>query len=187
MSAPRRARILGLLVSGDHSPAGAKELCHVAVAATGLSGAGIMLLSDDRPGGSLGSTDEVSALMERLQFTLGEGPCVDAYRHDRAVMEPNLARPEVSRWPAFSGPAVAAGALAVFGFPIRVGAVRLGALNMYCDQPGPLSAEQHADLLVIADIVAEAILVLQADAEPGEIASLLKADGDFHNVFLSYS
>lgn len=185
MSAQRRARILELLVGDDHSPVGAKRLCHMAVAATGVTGAGILVMSDDRPGGSLGSlgsSDEVSALMERLQFTLGEGPCVDAYRHDRAVMEPNLARPELRRWPAFSGPAVDAGALAVFGFPIRIGAVRLGALNMYCDRPGPLTAEQHADSLVTAQVVAEAILVLQANAEVGEVASLLEAGGDFHHV-----
>ena len=139
-------------------------------------------MSKDRPGSSLGSSDDVSALMERLQFTLGEGPCLDAYHQDRAVVEPNLAAPEAVRWPAFTAPAIEAGALAVFGFPIRIGAVRLGALNLYRDRPGPLTTEQHADSLVTAQVVAESILVLQADAKPGQVADALEAGSDFHHV-----
>ena len=64
------------------------------------------------------TTDEVSALIEELQFTLGEGPCVDAYRRARPVVEPDLADPAVRRWP-FTPPAVHGGARAVFGFPLR--------------------------------------------------------------------
>jgi len=39
---------------------------------------------------------------------------------------------------------------AIFGFPFQVGAIRLGALNLYRDRPGPLSDDQHADALVMA-------------------------------------
>ena len=42
-----------------------------------------MLMSGDIPRGSLCTTDEVSHLIEELQYTLGEGPCVDAYRRTR--------------------------------------------------------------------------------------------------------
>src|SRR5207249_7772270 len=73
----------------------------------------------------------------------GEGPCVDACRQDRVVAEPDLADPVTRRWLAFTRPALRAGARAVFGFPLRVGTVRLGALNLYRDRPGPLSGEQH--------------------------------------------
>ncbi|MGB5758691.1 MAG: GAF and ANTAR domain-containing protein [Acidimicrobiales bacterium] len=152
----------------------------MAASATGMTGAGIMLMSDGGPRGSLCTTDEASDLIEQLQFTLGEGPCIDAYRQDRAVVEPDLAAPEVSRWPAFTGPAVESGVRAVFGFPIRVGAVRLGAVNLYRNRPGPLTAEQHADSLVTAEVLAEAILALQADAEMGQIARALEVDSDFH-------
>lgn len=147
-----------------------------------MTGAGIMLMSDDGPRGSLCTTDDVSNLLEQLQYTLGEGPCIDAYREDRAVSESNLAAPEVYRWPAFSPPAVESGVRAVFGFPIRIGAIRLGALNLYRDRPGSLTAGQHADSLVTAAIMAEAILGLQADAESGQIAQALEVDSDFHYV-----
>ncbi len=118
-------------------------------------------MSGDVPRGSLCTSNEVSALIEELQYSLGEGPCVDAYHQDCPVLEPNLAEPSSPRWLAFAGPAVDAGVRAIFGFPLQVGAVRLGALNSYRDQPA-LTDEQHADALVAADIVAQAILVLQA-------------------------
>jgi hypothetical protein len=55
----------------------------------------------------------------------------------------------MARWLAFSGPAIDAGVGAIFGFPLRVGAVRLGALNLHCDRPRALTDEQHADALVM--------------------------------------
>ena len=84
-------------------------------------------MSGDIPRGSLSSTNDVSQLIEELQFTLGEGPCVDAYQQDKVVAEPDLAEPVAERWPAFTPPALRAGVRAVFGFPLRVGTVRLGA------------------------------------------------------------
>jgi len=63
-----------------------------------------------------------------------------------------------------------------------VGAVRLGALNLYRDQPGPLTDDEHADALVMADLVAQAILVSQAKAPPGKLAAELEAGGDFQYV-----
>jgi len=148
----------------------------------GVSGAGIMLIAGDVPQGSVCTTDEVSALIEELQYALGEGPCVDAYHTERPVSEPDLSTPQTSRWVGFTGEAVEAGVRAVFGYPLQVGAVRLGALNLYRHTPGPLSADQHADALVMADIAAEAILGLQANAPSGKLAAELEAGSDFQYV-----
>jgi GAF domain-containing protein len=139
-----------------------------------------MLMSGEIPRGSLCTSDEVSHLIEELQYTLGEGPCVDAYRQDRVVAEPDLADPVTRRWLAFTPPAVAAGVRAVFGFPLRVGTVRLGALNLYRDRPGPLSGDQHADALVIADVAARWVLEAQAGAPLDAVAEELEIGADFH-------
>jgi GAF domain-containing protein len=93
-----------------------------------------------------------------------------------------MARPASPRWLAFSGPALDAGVRSVFGFPLHVGAVRLGALNLYGDRPGSLTDEQRADALVVADIAAQAILTLQANAPPGKLAAELEAGADFRYV-----
>ena len=155
-------------------------LCGVCPGIAGVTGAGVMLMSGEIPRGSLCSTDGVSQLIEELQYTLGEGPCVDAYQQDRVVAEPDLADPVTRRWPAFTPPALQAGARAVFGFPLRVGTVRLGALNLYRDCPGPLSGDQHADALVVADVAARWVLEAQAGAPVGAVAEELEAGADFH-------
>jgi hypothetical protein len=176
----RRIRILAQLV-GDTAPGlETKRICQVCAEVTDMSGAAIMLMSGDVPRGSLCTTDTVSALLEQLQYGLGEGPGVDAFLQDRPVLEPDLVHPASPRWLAFGGAAVQAGARAVFGFPLQVGAVRLGALNLYRDQPGSLTDDQHADALVLADVAARAVLVLQANAPPGDLAAELEAGADFH-------
>ncbi len=145
-----------------------------------MNGAGVMLMSGDVPRGSLCTTDAVSHLIEELQYTLGEGPCVDAFRKDEVVTEPDLAEPETRRWLAFTPPALEAGVRAIFGFPLRVGTVRLGALNLYRDWPSPLTAEQHADALVMADVAARWVLEAQAGAPSGALAAALEIGADFH-------
>jgi GAF domain-containing protein len=182
MSGARRLRILASLTSDPPSGEGSQRLCQVSAEVTEMTGAGIMLMSGDVPRGSVCTTDEVSTLIEQLQDALGEGPCVDAFTRDRPVLEPDLRDPELPRWPAFSGPALDAGVRAVFGFPLRVGAVRLGALNLYRAKPGPLSDDQHADALVMADVVAESILLMQSQAPPGQLAGELEAGADFQYV-----
>jgi hypothetical protein len=107
-----------------------------------VTGAGVMLMSGEIPRGSLCTSDGVSQVIEELQYTLAEGPCVDAYRQDTVVAEPDLADPVTRRWLVFSPPAAQAGARAVFGFPLRVGTVRLGGAELV---PGPArSAERRS-------------------------------------------
>jgi hypothetical protein len=126
------------------------------------------------------TTDEVSQLIEELQYTLGEGPCVDAHQQDKVVAEPDLADPVTRRWPAFTPPALQAGVRAIFGFPLRVGTVHLGALNLYRDLPGPLTGDQHADALVVADVAARWVLEAQAGAPVDMVAEELEVSADFH-------
>ncbi len=182
MAGERRLQILARLVERRAPGLETKRLCEVCAEVTDLTGAGIMLMSGDVPRGSLCTTDRVSARIEELQYSLGEGPCVDAYARDRPVVEPDLADPVTPRWFAFSPAAVEAGARAVFGFPLQVGAVRLGALNLYRDRPGSLTDDQHADALVAAEIAAQAILVFQADAPPEMLATELEAGAELHYV-----
>jgi len=162
---------------GDLGPT---RLCELCAQVVGVSGVGIMLMTNDESWGSV-SANPASALIEDLQHRLGEGPCVDAYRDNRTVREPELAHPATPRWPAFSPPAVEAGVRAIFGLPLRVGALRLGALNLYCDTPGALSADQEADALVLARIAAHAVLVLQVNAPPDRLAEQA-ARGGFDSV-----
>lgn len=179
MPGRRLQRILAEL-GGSGDAWSAARLCLACPGIVQVDGAGVMLMSGDIPRGSLCTSNEVSHLIEELQYTLGEGPCVDAYQTDQVVAEPDLAHPVARRWPAFSSPVLEAGVRAVFGFPLRVGTVRLGALNLYRARTGLLSPEQYANALVMADIAARWVLEAQAGAPADTVAAELEIGADFH-------
>lgn len=181
MPADRLLRVLSLLAHDDGTGQ-ATRLCDVGAEVTEMTGAGIMLMADDTPQGSVCTTNDVSALIEELQYTLGEGPCIDAHRQRTTVAEPNLAAPASLRWSTFSRSALDAGVRAVFGFPVSIGEVRVGALNLYRDRPGPLTDDQHADAVVLAGVAARSIIAMQAGAAPGTLAPALESSGNFRFV-----
>jgi hypothetical protein len=98
------------------------------------------------------------------------------------VLEPDLDEPDTLRWPAFSASAVEVGVRSVFGFPIRVGGARLGALNLHSTRPGLLKDEQYVDALILADVVARAILLTEAAALPAQVAAELQIESDYQSI-----
>jgi hypothetical protein len=154
------------------------RLCRACVELIPVRGAGIMLMDEDGNGSSLGLSDEATGIVEDLQFTLGEGPGIDAHARGRPVLGPRLEDPVGVRWPAFAPAAVSAGVLAAFGFPLQVGAVRLGSLDLYRDRPGALTPTQMADAIAMARIVTRAVIAVQANAGPGELADEMDNPGD---------
>jgi hypothetical protein len=170
MENDRRLRILSQLVGHDDSSV--DRLSDICMNLTGMNGVGIMLRSVDTFLGSVGMTDAVSALIEELQFTLGEGPCIDAFNLEGPILEPDLAEPS-RRWLGFTPPVLDTGVRAIFSFPLQAGSVCIGALDLYRRQPGALSEDQHADALAIAGLVAEVVLAMQAQARPGRLAAEL--------------
>jgi hypothetical protein len=172
MTNDRRQGILRRIAASDDSSL--NRLCSVCMDMTATSGVGIMLRTGGVTRGSLGTTDAVSSFIEELQFMLGEGPCIDAYNLEMPIAEPDLADP-TSRWLGFTPPVFKAGVKALFAFPLRVGAVRLGSLDLYRDHSGALSDDQHADALIMADVVSRAVLTMQAEAPLGKLATQLDA------------
>ena len=151
----------------------ARGICDACVAGLPVTGASVVLTA----GGTataLASSDATAARIEDLQSALGEGPCSDACESGRSVREPDLAAPRGARWIAFTPAALAAGVAAVFAFPLRIGAVRLGALTLYRSRAGDLSGDQHVDAQKMADVVAHAVLAIQAQARPGTLSPELE-------------
>jgi GAF domain-containing protein/ANTAR domain-containing protein len=155
------------------------RVCAAAVALLSLSGAGLSLMVDGELRGTAGVSESGIAAVQELQLTLGEGPCVDAWRSMEPVLEADLAEPAQARWPAFAQAGVQAGVRAVFAFPLQLGAVALGVLALYRDRPAPLSDEELALGLVLAEVATQAILGLQAGAAPEQLHVLL-ADEPAH-------
>lgn len=149
------------------------RLCAECLAALPISGAGVALMTSGGPTGVvLGATDERAKQLEELQFSLGEGPCVDASRTGRPVLQPDLVATAVANWPGFGAAALAAGVRAIFAFPLRVGAIRIGILDLYRDTSGYLSQDEFADALTFADAAVVVLLRLQDNA--GDAAALTR-------------
>jgi hypothetical protein len=127
-----------------------------------VSGVGLALMTEEGPAGTIAATDGAAMELEELQFTLGEGPCVDASQTGRPVLQPDLARTAPLRWPAFAEGALDAGVRAVFALPLRVGAIRVGVLDLYRDRAGPLSTEDLTEALSYADAATLVLLDAQA-------------------------
>jgi len=70
----------------------------------------------------------------------------------------------------------------VSGFRIAVGELRVGARNLHRDQPGPLTDDQHADALLVAEVAAPLIITMQADAVPRQPGPELEAGGNVRCV-----
>jgi hypothetical protein len=146
---------------GVDLPAALVRLCARTVP---VSGVALALMTEGGPVGTVAVTDGTALQLEELQFSLGEGPCVDASRTGRPVLQPDLARTARTRWPAFAAGAEAAGLVAVFAFPLRVGAIRLGVLDLYRTTVGVLTDSELADALSFTDAATALLLHLQAQA-----------------------
>ncbi len=137
-----------------------KHICQLCSQLLGVSGAGISMVTTTGNRGVVCATDEVSARIEDLQFTLGEGVCVEAVTAGVPVMVSDLDDLAVERWPAFMEGVAAAGARAVFALPLRIGVLSVGALDLYRDVPGDLTAGQLSAAMTAANAAAVALLQL---------------------------
>jgi GAF domain-containing protein len=174
----RVAKILSDVVDASDPDGDVAERLVLACAATlPVTGVGLVLMTDEGPAGTVAITDGPAATMEELQFTLGEGPCVESSSAGRPVLQPDLAHTGPARWPAFTAGAQEAGIRAIFAFPLRVGGIRLGVLDLYRDEVGDLTQDQLRDALSFADAATAVLLHLQAErsqegGEPGSIPVL---------------
>jgi hypothetical protein len=160
----RWARLVA--ASGNERASQPLRICELCVDGLAVSGAGIALVTAEGHRGVVCATNDVAATIEDLQLTLGEGPCVDAATAGSPVLLADLGHsPDVAvdRWPAFLEGATASGVEAMFAFPLRVGAISVGVLDLYRDEPGELSDEHLAAALVAADVAALALLHLDVD------------------------
>jgi len=153
---------------GRHSHGAPTSLAHVCAAAvTGVrvDGAGVSVMVSPTVRETVHATDGTAAELEELQLTLGEGPCVDSFADGGPSLAADLQLPEYSvRWPAFTPAAIGNGVRAVFAMPLQIGAIRLGALDLYRVRPGPLTPDELADALAYAETAG----MLLIDAAAGE-------------------
>ncbi len=150
-------------------------LCAACVDVLRVTGVGLTLMTRHHTG-PMCASNELTRQLEELQYSLGEGPCHDAFRSGLSSGSDDLRAKTDKKWPNYSPSALEAGACAVFAFPLGHGDGRIGAMTIYRDTPGCLTAEQSDDSVMLADVLTEAILSVQAEEEPDVLATSLIDD-----------
>jgi hypothetical protein len=145
------------------------RLCAACVEVLDVSGAGITLMGGEQAG-PICVSDSSIAELEDLQFTIGQGPCRDAYLSGQSVHAPRLDESAFVRWPPFVDLARSSGIGAVFAFPLQARGANVGVLTLYQRAEGGLSGAQHDDSLAISKVLTETVLSLQEGAPPGVLA-----------------
>jgi diguanylate cyclase (GGDEF)-like protein len=128
-----------------------------------ITSAGVTLISETVSPHYVAASDGAALAYVKLQTALEEGPCIVAYRTGKAVAIPDLR--DEDRFPLFGPQALEAGLGAVFTFPLCQGGIRLGALDLYRDTPGPLSDEAMVVAQTLADVASAYLVNAQVRAD----------------------
>jgi hypothetical protein len=172
----QRRRLAALVqfepVVGDDRPGTPgllRRLCTAVTHEVPATWAGISLVEDGQVGGTITGSDAHARGLEGLQFDLGEGPCVDSVRARRPVLEADLGGAGFGRWPAYAPAAYQYGARGVFAFPLQLGGVCVGVLDVYQDRPEPMPADAVGSALAFADLAMDMLVDSQATAAAGQV------------------
>jgi hypothetical protein len=158
----------------------ADRLCEACVVLFDVDAAAISLVFDGTNSGTLGASGARARVYDELQFTLGEGPCLDSVARRAPVLVDDLADPLHVRWPAY-GPAMLAHQIrGVYAVPVVVAGEYIGALDLFQCDPGVLRDEQLAGALVAAelaqmpflDLIGEDLLSAVADPDSNSWSEL---------------
>ncbi|MBY0289567.1 MAG: GAF domain-containing protein [Mycobacteriaceae bacterium] len=131
---------------------GIAAICDTATRLTGVDGAALAVLTTSRGIRELvHATDAVAQQLDELQFVLGEGPCLDAYRWVQPQMCARIDDENFQqRWPVFTAELATLGVLAVFAYPVPGRLRPLGVLELYRRTSGPLSEPEQQSAQVCA-------------------------------------
>lgn len=143
----------------------AARICRACVAGTDVDGAAISVLTATEYRETLAATDTTAATVEDLQFTLGEGACIDAALSGRAVLVSDIQDHVLTaHWPMFAA-AVGeqTGVRALFALPLQLGAINVGVIDLYRDTPGPLRGYELRDIVAATDLAT--LLLIDAQTQ----------------------
>ncbi|WP_218920599.1 GAF and ANTAR domain-containing protein [Lentzea guizhouensis] len=122
-----------------------------------MDGAFVSLIDGPRFQTSLYASD-VAAHIESVQFSLGEGPCFEAFATCSPVLAPDLAHASAPGWSAFAAAMAGRPIGAIFAFPLRADAIGIGVIGFYCRRARPFSDDELAIALEVADLMTVVLL-----------------------------
>ena len=131
-----------------------------------IDAAAISLIFAGANSGTLGSSGAAALKYDELQFTFGEGPCLDSVSTRAPVLVADLAQPSNGRWPAY-GPAMLDYRIrGIFAIPVVLAGEYVGALDLFRNQPGELAHDDLAGAVVAAELAGAPLLdVMDSDLQ----------------------
>jgi len=141
-----------------------------------VDAAGLMLADYRGALHATAASTENARLLELFELQADAGPCVDCYRTGQAIVNADL-HANQERWPKFAEAAQATGFVAVHALPLRLRTTTIGALNLFCAHPEPLSEDDARVGQALADVATIGILAQrnlhQADLLTGQLQNAL--------------
>ena len=172
-------------MSGAESALRAADLlCHACVELLEVDGASVSLTHEGSTQGTFGSSGDMSRQLDELQFTFGEGPCLDAVRQGSPILVADLDDPAEDRWPAFAGALLRSGINAVFALPVTIASQQIGALDLFRRRPGQLSGTALTGGMLAAELAALPLMDLMSSDFDWDVAA---AGGDGWDQLASLS
>jgi len=121
-----------------------------------VDGAGLSLVDAAQQRVPLGASSEEASTAERLQFTVGSGPCMHAQETRRPVfaVEDELRR----RWPVFTDLLLGSTTYrAVVALPLRPALAGAGAIDLYFRNSGDVPGLDVFEALAVGELVSSAL------------------------------
>ncbi len=151
-------------------------VCSNAARLLGMTGVTVVLMGKDTTP-SVACVYGVSSVVQDAELTLGQGPATEAYSDGSAIIVDDLEMHR-ERWPHLAGVLIDAGIRSAYGLPLHLGAIKLGALVLYRDEPGVLDGEALSEAFLVAGLITHLLLDMQAQASSEFLAWGLEVDDD---------
>ena len=143
-----------------------------------VTGAAVSTLGDFLGSETISASDAQAARLDELQFDLGEGPCWDALATARPVLAADLRAHPSGAWPAFSRAIHGDELGSIFAFPLVIGPLRIGAVDLYSRRPTELTDTQSRQASEMAGVVGRRVLrraFMRLDNDPATDESTTSA------------
>jgi GAF domain-containing protein len=137
-----------------------------------ISGASIAVFDTSGSQSTVWASDPTAARLEELQFDLGQGPHWRALSSGTPVLVNDILEDAAEDWPLFGAAVGQLDVGALYSFPMLLGAVTIGVVDLYCHRPQTLTQSDYVLAIALCGQVAKhAILDAVAEAAKESIGA----------------
>src|SRR4051794_19053865 len=153
------ARLVAAVATGTRAEEIPRRVCAAVCEGLGVDGATLSLLTDTPSRQLLAASDDTALMLEEIQFTVLEGPCLTAAHLGETVAVDDL-RHDVTPWPLFGTsvreklPEVAS----VYALPMFFGDYVLGSEDLLALRTHALDEQELEEAADVAEAVSAALM-----------------------------